>query len=501
MFPQTGTQYRPPSRAHARSRRRLLLLALLGVLSISPLIAAGRAEAFGTPLSTGIDVYTGGPEGSRILGQVKSLGAQYLRITFSWNKIAPANPPPGFEPTNPFDPSYQWGDVDKELSAIVARGLTPLVGIDRPPSWGQSPSGAGEDSPDPNQLAQFTQAFAARYDGLHPGLPRVRYWEVWNEVNATYFLQPQIQENRIVSIDTYRTMLNAVSAAVHGVRPDDFVIGGALFPNGLRRPEETAIAPLEFVRGLFCLSPGPRPHKTCDTQVNVDAMSVHPYTSGGPSTLPANPDNVWIADLGSLSALDQAAQRLGTLVSAQPVQTWVTEFSWDSSPPDPNGVPAKLEQRWVAETLYRAWQGGISEFTWYSVTDQPFPASYQQAGLYYECPQGVSCQTPKPAAGAFRFPFVAYTVAKRRVLLWGRTPEGAPGKVQIQWLRGSRWRRLATLRTDGDGIFFTGRLNLPRAVNPKNGQLRALRLGGSGEASPAFSLHRTPDIPVKPFGS
>jgi hypothetical protein len=482
----------------ARRRANVLLLAALSVLALSVGTHTQQAHAFGVPLYTGIDVYTGGPEGDQTLTHVKALGAQFLRITFSWNRIAPASPPPGFEPANPDDPSYQWGDVDKELAAIVARGLTPLVGIARPPAWGQSPVGAGENSPDPNQLALFTRAFAARYNGLHPGLPWVRDWEVWNEPNATYFLEPQIQENRIVSVDTYRAMINAVSAAVHGVRPDDVVVGGALFPNGLRRATETAIAPLEFVRGLFCLSAGPHPHKTCNTQVNVDAMSVHPYTTGGPSTLPANPDNVWIDNLGALTALDQAAQRLGTLVSANPVQTWVTEFSWDSSPPDPKGVPAKLEQRWVAETLYRAWQGGVSVFTWYSLRDQPYPASYQQAGLYYECPQGVSCDTPKPAAGAFRFPFVAYSAAKRRVLVWGRTPEGVPGKVQVQWLRGRSWKRLATLTTDSDGI-FTARPSLPRGANPKSALLRAVQSGGS--TSPSFSLQRIPDILVKPFGS
>ncbi|HEV3318125.1 MAG TPA: hypothetical protein VG053_00135 [Solirubrobacteraceae bacterium] len=462
-------------------------------------VASGRAGAFGVPLQTGIDVNPNVPEREQTLTHVRAVGAQFLRVTFSWDRIAPANPPPGFEPANPDDPAYQWGDVDRTLAAIVARGLTPLVGIDRPPIWGQSPLGAGEDSPDPSQLALFTRAFAARYDGSRPGLPWVRYWEVWNEVNASYFLQPQLQGSQIVSVDTYRTMLNDVATAVHGVRPDDVVVGGALFPNGLQRPTATAIAPLEFMRDLFCLSPGPRPHRTCNAQVDADAISVHPYTSGGPSTLPANPDDVWIDNLGSLSALVRSAQRLGALVSSQPAQVWVTEFSWASNPPRPQGVPIQLERRWVAETLYRSWQAGISVFTWYSLRDERLATPPQQEGLYFECPQGIYCDTPKPTAAAFRFPFVAYTSSRHRVLVWGRTPVGAPGTVQIQWQRGRRWRTLATLGTDGDGI-FTARPALPRAANPKSALLRAV-LDGSGEASPAFSLHRTPDILVTPFGT
>jgi hypothetical protein len=488
-------------RACRRERKRgLVLAAAMLALVFATLmlpIGAERAAAFGVPMRTGIDVYPGGPEGDLTLAHVHDVGAQFIRLGVDWRYVAPASPPPGFDPANPDDPSYHWSGVDREFARAVAHGLTPFIGIGNPPVWGQSPPGAGEDSPDPNQLALFAHAVAARYDGSRPGLPWIRYWEVWNEPNASYFLQPQIQGGRIVSIDTYRTMLNDFAAAVHGVRPDDVVIGGALFPNGQRRSNATAIAPLEFVRGLFCLSAGPHPRRTCKTQVHVDAVSVHPYTSGGPSTLPANPDNVWIDNLGALTSLVQAAQRLGTLVSAHPVQSWVTEFGWDTNPPNPKGVPAQLERRWVAETLYRGWRGGVSVFNWYSLRDTPIASSFEQMGLYFECPQGIYCDKPKPAAAAFRFPFVAYTSAKHRVLVWGRTPVGVPGRVQIQWLQGRRWRGLATLRTDRDGI-FTARPLLPRRANPKSALLRAVQLG---DPSPAFSLHRTPDILVTPFGT
>jgi hypothetical protein len=495
------THHARPGRTRSPARTTTALRVAVRVLALSALVlpvGANQAHAFGVPLQTGIAVDPSGPEMNQTLAHVRAVGGQFQRLTFSWRAIAPENPPPGFEPANPNDPSYNWGEVDRVIAATLAHGLTPFIGIDEPPVWGQSPPGAGEDSPDPTQLALFARAFATRYDGSQPGLPWIRYWEVWNEPNASYFFRPQIEENRIVSVDAYRTLLNDVATAVHGVRPDDVVIGGALFPNGIASSSVTAIAPLEFARELFCLSAGPNPHKTCNTQVDVDAVSVHPYTSGGPSTLPANPDNVWIDDLGSLTSLIQAAQRLGTLVSANPVQTWVTEFGWGSTPPAPAGVPLVLEQRWVAEALYRAWSAGVSMFAWYALRDEAMGAPNEYGGLYFECPQGVSCDTPKPAATAFRFPFVAYRTAKRRVLVWGRTPEGVPGTVKIQWLQGGRWRGLTTLSTDSDGI-FTARPRLPRKANPKSALLRAVQVG-RGAASPAFSLHRTPDIVVTPFG-
>jgi hypothetical protein len=179
------------------------------------------------------------------------------------------------------------------------------------------------------------------------------------------------------------------------------------------------------------------------------------------------------------------------------VQTWVTEFSWDSKPPDPHGVPLRLQQRWVAEALYKAWRGGVSVFTWYTIRDEPNAVTSAQAGLYFNCPHGIACDRPKPAQRSFRFPFVAYKVGGRTALLWGRVPFGIAGRVRIQWHQGSRWRPLATLSTDSDGIFMATR-TLPRGIDTRSGVLRAV---AASEASPSFSLYHPPDIIVTPFGT
>jgi hypothetical protein len=491
----------PPARLAGRRRSRALHLAplLLGLaLLILPALTA-RAQAFGVPLQTGIAAYPPLGAGEEpILARTRGTGAQFVSLGVDWRSVAPASPSPGFDPAKPHDPAYQWAPLDATIAGAAAHGLQPVIDVVEPPAWAQSPPGSGRTSPDPSQLALFARAVASRYDGTRPGLPRVAYWEVWNEPNASYFLQPQIQGRRIASVDTYRTMINGFASAVHGVHPNNVVIGGALFPNGLRLRGATAIAPLDFTRRLFCLSTGVKPRRVCRTTVNVDVWSVHPYTSGGPSTRPANPDNVWIANLQSLATLVHAAQRVGTLISTSPARVWVSEFSWDSNPPDPAGVPVGLEQRWVAEALYRAWGAGISMFTWFKLSDDPLGVSPFQSGLYFTCAGEAFCDSPKPAAAAFRFPFVAYTSGKRLVRVWGRTPSGTPGRVRIAWLQGGRWRTFITLGTDRDGV-FTASSWLPRQASSRNALLRAALVGGG--ASPAFSLRRPPAIPVTPFGS
>lgn len=480
----------------ARITRSVVLACLLTAGLLLPTTAA--AATHGVALQTAVNTTpAGGTYEQLVLAHAHESGAQLLKIGVDWNEIAPANPPAGFDPSNPDSPGYNWSGLDKETVDAIACGLTPFFTIIGAPPWGESPVGGGEERPDPAQLAIFARAVAFRYDGSHDGLPWVRYFEVWNEPNASFFLKPQLEGNRMVSVETYRTMVNSFAAAVHGVRADNEVIAGALFPNGLRQHTVTAISALEFTRKLLCMSAGPHPRRVCWTTVDADVWSVHPYTSGGPSTRSVNPDNVWIYNLSALTSLVKAAQRAGTLVSSHPVQTWVTEFSWDSKPPDPLGVPLRLEQRWVAETLYRSWRAGIDVFTWYALRDEPIQTSSEQAGLYFGCPQGIQCDTPKPMQRSFRFPFVAFRSGARRALLWGRTPWGVPGTVQIQWRQGGRWRPLMSLRTDGDGI-FTATHALPAGIDPRSGVLRAV---AASEASPSFSLHHPHDIVVSPLGS
>lgn len=43
------------------------------------------------------------------------------------------------------------------------------------------------------------------------------------------------------------------------------------------------------------------------------------------------------------------AQRSGRISPRGRKRLWVTEVSWDSSPPDPRGVPAARHARWSGE--------------------------------------------------------------------------------------------------------------------------------------------------------
>lgn len=474
----------------------------------APSVRTSSATPLGGPLRTALEEYApAGPEGALVSTRMRAAGASVVKIIVSWSQIAPDKPTPGFDPSNPFDPQYSWYELDRQIALSVQAGLEPMVVLFGAPSWasgGPAASGEGIDAPDPGQLGTFAKAAAYRYDGSNPGLSRVRYWGVWNEPNVSLFMQPQFDEaGQPVSIVRYRDMVNAVAASVKSVDPSNLVVAGELFPNGLSRRTIQAVAPLRFLRDLFCLSSGAHPRRTCSASVDADIVSVHPYSSGGPADRPADPENVWIGNLGSMKTLISNAQRLGGLVASGPAGFWVTEFAWNTNPPSPGGVPVGLDARWISESIYRMWRSGVGLVTYFGLRDYPVARSIFQTGLYYGCDGGLSCDRPKPLLAAFRFPFVAYTTSRaRQVIVWGRTPAGVPGSAWIQISVGHRWMALATLPTDGDGI-FSSRLQVPGRAAIGRASLRAVvdpPAGGPQPSSRAFSLSRPKRISAIPFG-
>jgi hypothetical protein len=181
-----------------------------------------------------------------------------------------------------------------------------------------------------------------------------------------------------------------------------------------------------------------------------------------------------------------SAVRAHRVVSTHPVQLWVTEFSWDSKPPDSHGVPLSLEAQWVSEALYRVWKAGVSMFTWFLLKDDPSSSPYQ-SGLYFRNGQA------KPALTAFRFPFVALRSSKS-VYVWGRTPGGIPATAVIERKSGGGWKRVMQLKTNGVGIFSR---TLPLKLPPS----AFMRARISSAKSIAFPLRLPPDMFVNPFGS
>jgi hypothetical protein len=291
-------------------------------------------------------------------------------------------------------------------------------------------------------------------------------------------------------------MVNAVADAVKTVHSDNLVIAGGTAPFRDLTPsvfvKNRDWGPLTFMRQLLCLSKALRP--TCHKPVRFDIWAHHPYTSGGPTHHAVLPDDISLGDLPKMQAVLAAGAASGEIQSQGKVRFWVTEFSWDSNPPDPAAVPMWLLKRWVPEALYRMWATGISLVTWFSLDDVPAASGYYQGGLYFQRKiHPPYARKPKPIREAFRFPVVAFPRANG-VYVWGRTPGSSPARVEIEQRAGVTWRKLGAATASATGIFQ--RVFATHA----SGFVRA-RIVSTNEASLAFSLTAPPDRFFNPFGS
>ncbi|HET7589888.1 MAG TPA: hypothetical protein VFK14_06855 [Solirubrobacterales bacterium] len=463
------------------------------------LLLAGTTPATAHPLVTGVtNIESQVPLG---FARTKATGASFVRIPLDWSTVAPVREPASWQPQDPADPAYDWQPTDDAVAAALSAGLVPVLQVNDGPGWAQrcvAPDFAMVSlcNTDPDALAAFATAAARHYDGQ--GAPRVQYWQVLNEPNLSLFFNPQFDGRTPVSPGLYRVLLNRFYAAVKAVDRSDLVIAAGLGPIAV--PSYT-VGPLQFARLLLCMQGRnhPRPTKgDCEGGVDADILAVHPYTSGGP-THEGGVNDVELGNLGALRALIDAADRAGRIHGAfRHTPLWITEFSWDSRPPDPGGLPMRILKRWVAEALYVSWRAGVTHFFWYSLRDSRHAPGERysetlESGLYF---RGATLEQdrPKPSLNAFRFPFVSYT-RRRGLSYWGRTPTSTPGKVVIQVHGARHWRRAAVARADGSGI-FRGTIRT-RYGRGHRGTVRA-RYRGVG--SIPFSLKPVPDFRQPPFG-
>lgn len=438
-----------------RARRLTALVVALVAAALAPAAhaASGLTLGFnGDPVLTD----TNAPSNSYWIGQAHAEGAGVVRIDVSWSDVAPAERPQGFVADNPASPGYEWSSVDSEVRALTAQGLQVLMNITYAPTWAEAPgrpkdARPGTWKPSATQFGKFAIAAARRYDGRFPDpskpgmdLPHVEYWQAWDEPNLGYYLTPQWTKTRHglapTSPTVYRALLNAFYAGIKSVDRSNVVLTagiapygnppGVTFPGGLR------MHPLIFDRLLF------------SRQTYCDVVAQNSYPLRGPQWHAFQPEDVSVADLYKVAAIVHSAERAGHVLPRGPKPLWLTELAWNSKPPNPGGVSTGQQARWYEQAFYELWRQGVSGVLLLQLVDSPPIPNYATAyetGLYYLSGQ------PKPAATAFRFPFVTSRSNPRTVVAWGRAP--AAGTLVIERLSGGNWKPIVTLQAGFHEVF------------------------------------------------
>lgn len=434
----------------------LLVAALLGgATSPAAMARGGLSVGFFDPVFADEDPGVR----SHWLERSAELGGQTVRVFATWRLIAPAAPPAGFRADDPADASYDWSQLDAAMRSATAAQLTPFVTISSAPPWAEGPNRpadalTGTWQPDPAALAAFSRAAALRYSGrfpdpLAPGhsLPRVRTWQIWNEPNIYTNLTPQWirRSGRWVTNapGRYRRMLDQAYTAVKSAVPGDRIVTAGTGPYGDPQPGGRRLSPVRFWRDLLCLDAALRRRPACPAPARFDVFAHHPYATQGPFRAAGLADDASLPDIHKISAVVAAGVDQGTVKPRTAKPAWVTEFAWDSAPPDPRGVAVATLARWIPQALLVLWRQGVSQVSWLRIVDEaPIPsfAATSQSGMYL--PSGAE----KSIAPVFAFPFLLDAHGGHTVV-WGLAPRDGP--VSVQRRDGSAWRTILRIRTSG----------------------------------------------------
>ena len=384
-----------------------VLLLLPAAASASPSIRFGIQD----------DAYLSGPSLEPGLLTVDQLGVGVVRYMVNWRQVAPRKPR---HPANPGDPAYDWSDVDATLGALHARKIAVLATLVRTPVWASETHTPPAVPTSKYALAAFAVAVAKRY-------PWLRLWEIWNEPNLQSFLKPNSPALYV------QRLLNPAYVELHAMNPANKVAGGATSP----RSTSTGLSPVVFMRGMHT------------ARARLDAYSHHPYpvTRGETPSRFARGVCRFCTGVLSMARLDQLIGEVKR--DFGPKRIWLTEYGYETSPPDPNGVSWGLQSQYLAEAAMRAAAAPyVDLLIQFMIQDEAREKGWQ-SGLID------STGLPKPAFNSFMLPIAIAARTGTRTTIWGQVRPGA-GRRPYQLLRltPSGWKPVgAPAETAANGTY------------------------------------------------
>src|SRR4051812_10128169 len=381
--------------------------------------------------------------------EISSFGVKSVRIVLLWQNVAPAatsRVKPEFDATEPT--AYNWSGYDPQVEGAVARGWKVLLTVSGPvPQWASNGARDNLTRPSPKEFQSFVTA-AARHYGT-----KVARWAIWNEPNQPQFLLPQYSAVKHTPLSP-RIYRNLFLAGQRGLRagglPDAQVLIGETSPRGTSH----VVAPLTFLRGVFCLDSKYRKVGKC-AELHAAGYAHHAYTTAaGPLFRPKQPNDVTIGVISRLvSALHRAASA-HAVASRLPIH--LTEFGIQSTPDPIVGVSQarQSDYRAIAERLAYD-QPRIVAFSQYLLRDDPPKDGVPLAARYpgFESGLRTNAGKAKPALTGFRLPLAALRRGSR-VALWGLVrPATGRTTATVEYTSGGSFKKLFTVTTDSRGYF------------------------------------------------
>ena len=382
---------------------KLALLTALAAAAVTLLVPATSSASPYVRFGVQDDAYLStGPALQGRLETLGRMGAKLVRYTVNWRQIATKKPR---KATNPSDPAYDWANADAVLQGLHARKIDVIVTLYGTPAWANGGLGPNGVPTSKWSLSAFVLAVARRY-------PWVRMWEVWNEPNLRSFLNPNSPALYV------GRLLNPTVAVLHAARAGNRIAGGATSP----RPTPSGLSPVAFMRGMRA------------AHARLDAYSHHPY----PITPHERPDGFFrnacryckgVLTLANLPLLLQEVRR-----DFGAKRIWLTEYGYQTNPPDRSGVSRSVQAQYLAEAALRAKNARFVDVLIHFMVRDETRLSGWQSGLF------TAAGLVKPALNSFMLPIAQAARKGLRTTIWGQVRPGFGKRLyRLQRLANGRW--------------------------------------------------------------
>ena len=435
------------------------------------------------------------------LDEFKRLGVDIVKVRLSWRGVAPSNTsrtkPSGFDGADPAAyPAGAWDPYDAIVRGAEARGLRVLFQLGgNAPEWGTpGKRRSAVHRPNATEFRAFVRAVGTRYSGTYggsggtpapppgggglplpvpgmgsgdataaqatPAIPRVVLYSVWNEPNLKSWLSPQRAKGAPASPAIYRRLLYAAADGLgqsgHG---DDELLLGELLPYVGTGRGSTRTRPLAFLRELACVKRNFRAYRGKAAKKRGCAgkfrklpgtgLAFHPYTlGGGPSVPVRNRDD---ASIATLSRVTKTLDRLrGRLAAGRGMPLWITEFGFQTRPPDRYATPLRKVPGFMAQSERIAFGNKrVASFSQYPLVDDRARGGFQ-SGLRF-----ANGKAKPRVYNAFRHTIYVRRLSGSRVEVFGAERAASSGDVTIESKRGKKgkWRSAATVAVNSAGYF------------------------------------------------
>jgi hypothetical protein len=439
--------------------RRVVLLAL-ALLAATPALARASSGQASVIQDDRLFIESSAATRTRALDDAQALGVGYIRTLVLWNRIAPSQRPAGFRGDDPAVYGGAWAPWDALVAGARRRGIRVLMTVTGPgPGWS---SGCPASTPRRNtckpstrEFERFARAVGTRYRTT------VGTWSIWNEPNLDGWLRPQRVRSRGRSYlysarkyrDLYRAGVRALGASGNG---RDRILLGETAPVTSGR----AVGPAEFLREVFCLDSRGGAFRgtaaslrgcTRPKRLSAAGIAQHPYTPAAACTprCTGGANDITIASLGRLTGLLDLAVRRGRLTAAARSNVWITEFGFQSNPPNPGPISLAEQAAYINWSEWIAFRNPrVRSFAQYELEDpgaRTFNTGLRRLGF----------DRRKPSWGAFRTPLFVVRSGGSFVKVFGGVRPGGAHTVEVQArdARG-RFRKVTSVRTNRAGYLY-----------------------------------------------